>query len=173
MICGLRIREGVWSNDQQVLQIDSREFFQSIYVNEEETRQCYRVKGRFTAVLVSQLETLHRPVSSIEVRNALFDMSHLKTPRPDGFNAHFYQRNWEVVGDSVCRMIQETFSSCEVSRELNTTLICLVPKVTRPECFRQAVHICKPMQCLLQAHHQGNCWKFKLHPPNSNPPLTN
>lgn len=62
-----------------------------------------------------------------EVRNTIFDMGPLKIPGPDRFNAHFYQQGWG--GESLKRMMHEVFTSARVSEELNTTLICLIPKV--------------------------------------------
>jgi len=45
------------------------------------------------------------PFDETEVKNALFQMFPTKSPRPDGFPAHFFQRNWDVCGEDLTRMV--------------------------------------------------------------------
>ena len=44
---------------------------------------------------------LERPFEIAEVRSALFAMDPIKAPGKDGFPAIFYQKYWDVVGESV------------------------------------------------------------------------
>jgi hypothetical protein len=56
-------------------------------------------------------------------------MSLLKALRPDGFNAGFFQKNWEIMGLEVCQTILYILNSGEISEELNSTYIALIPKM--------------------------------------------
>lgn len=70
-----------------------------------------------------------------EVRATIFEMGSLKTLRPDGLNAHFYQKSWDMVRRSVYKMVQKVFIIGRVHDKLNQTLICLIPKAKLPESF--------------------------------------
>lgn len=60
----------------------------------------------FEQVLSDQMnEDLCKPFTEQEIGDALFQISPLKAPRPDGFRAHFFQINWAVIKDEViCAM---------------------------------------------------------------------
>lgn len=44
-------------------------------------------------------------------------MGPLKTLGPDDYNAHFFQMNWEMVGESLSRMVKEAFEIREVRKK--------------------------------------------------------
>lgn len=56
-------------------------------------------------------------------------MGAFKAPGPDGLQAIFIQSQWKVVGASFCNMILEIFREHVKVREVNQTLITLIPKV--------------------------------------------
>lgn len=72
-----------------------------------------------------------------EVKRAVFEMDKSKTAGIDGFNASFYQFNWEVIGSSVCKMVRKTFQKGRVDPNINKSMIVLIPKVAKPESFHQ------------------------------------
>ena len=47
------------------------------------------------------------PYTKEEVKIALFQMFRTKALGPDGFSAHFYQRDWDVCGDEVTNTVSE------------------------------------------------------------------
>jgi hypothetical protein len=76
-------------------------------------------------------ESLVRPFVEEEIRAALFQMSLLKAPKPDGFNARFFQKNWDIVGLEVCKATLFFFSSLNsvvLDHKLNSTFLALIPK---------------------------------------------
>ena len=67
-----------------------------------------------------------------KIENGVFCMKALKAPRIDSLHALFYQTQWNVVGNSVCKFIKDIFSGTEVPKELNRTLLVLIPKSDNP-----------------------------------------
>jgi hypothetical protein len=41
-----------------------------------------------------------------EVRDAIFQMEHNKSPGPDGFLAEFYQHFWEVIKNNLMALFE-------------------------------------------------------------------
>ncbi|KAM6558351.1 hypothetical protein CsatA_027590 [Cannabis sativa] len=70
--------------------------------------------------------------SEAEIREAVFSLHPLKVPGPDGFSGVFYRRYWDLVGPSLCITVKEFFSTGYMHPKLNTTFICLIPKVEFP-----------------------------------------
>nr|GEV46804.1 RNA-directed DNA polymerase, eukaryota, reverse transcriptase zinc-binding domain protein [Tanacetum cinerariifolium] len=69
-------------------------------------------------------------VSNKEIKEAIFDIDDNKAPGPNGFTAKFFKKSWNVIGDDVCKAVNEFFSKGKLLGELNATLITLVPKST-------------------------------------------
>jgi hypothetical protein len=59
-------------------------------------------------------------------------MAPLKALGPDGFNAGFFQKNWELVGPEVCQAILYSLNNGVISNDLNSTFIALIPKSKHP-----------------------------------------
>ena len=71
---------------------------------------------------------LSRNVSNDEIKAALFQMSPDKAPGADGYNAFFFQKNWDIAGSDICRAVHSFFNSGRILTEVNHTFITLVPK---------------------------------------------
>ncbi|GAA0171721.1 hypothetical protein LIER_41207 [Lithospermum erythrorhizon] len=72
------------------------------------------------------------PFEPDEVKTALFQMPDYKSPRPDGFPAEFYKKNWDIVGKDVTLATLEFLNRSNLLKEINNTLIILIPKVDNP-----------------------------------------
>jgi len=53
-----------------------------------------------------------------------------KAPEPDGHNSYFFQKNWGLVGEDVCRAVLYFFTSGKLLHKVNHTFVTLVPKST-------------------------------------------
>ncbi|GJX13355.1 hypothetical protein Tco_0205113, partial [Tanacetum coccineum] len=73
-----------------------------------------------------------RQVTRQEVKSALFSMGNEKAPGPDGYTAAFFKEAWEIVADDVVAAVKEFFTNGKLLRELNHTIIALIPKVSSP-----------------------------------------
>ena len=71
---------------------------------------------------------------------AMFSIGGLKAPGEDGFLANFHQKNRDIVGDSVCNFVKN-ITRVQSLREVNKTLICLIPKNDKPKFANQFRHI--------------------------------
>lgn len=77
--------------------------------------------------------SLNMPFSSVEVNQALSQMSPLKSPGPDGFPAVFFHRYWDILGADVSSCVLNFLNHMHLPRLLNFTFIVRIPKVTSPK----------------------------------------
>ncbi|KAK3230021.1 hypothetical protein Dsin_001902 [Dipteronia sinensis] len=75
---------------------------------------------------------MDRDVTNDEIREVCLSLHPNKVPSLDGFNAHFFKKIWDIVGEDVINAIQEFFRSGNFLKELNATILALVPKVPNP-----------------------------------------
>ncbi|XP_075668611.1 uncharacterized protein LOC142638468 [Castanea sativa] len=78
-------------------------------------------------------EFLSTQFTTKEVKVALFQMGPTKALGPDGMNAHFYQKYWHTVGDSVVSAVLNFFNNGNMLPNINHTNIVLIPKVQNSE----------------------------------------
>ncbi|KAL0442249.1 UNVERIFIED_CONTAM: hypothetical protein Sradi_0163800 [Sesamum radiatum] len=52
--------------------------------------------------------------------------------RTDGFSSGFFKASWAVTGEDVCHAVMEFFNHDRLLKQLNATLITLIPKVQLP-----------------------------------------
>jgi len=121
----------VWRKNKDVsrafLSYYEQLFTAQSYGNVEE---CIRfVDSRITDEMNNWL--LHN-FSEEEVHRALFQIHPLKSPGPDGYLAVFYQKNWSMVGNDVCKAVLYYLNHGQLDEGLNTTNIVLIPKVNSP-----------------------------------------
>ena len=81
-------------------------------------------------------ESLNRRITQEEIKNA-------KAPGLDGFTSLFFKKAWSIVGSDVTEAVESFFNSGCMLREINCTIIALVPKVPNPE----SMHDYRPISC--------------------------
>ncbi|GKA95055.1 sodium/hydrogen exchanger 6 [Tanacetum coccineum] len=85
----------------------------------------------FTSVLDNaKADFMVRDVSNDEVKSVIFSMGDDRALGPDGFTAAFFKKAWDVVGGDITCAICDFFSNGKLLKELNHTIISLIPKVT-------------------------------------------
>ncbi|GJR49138.1 RNA-directed DNA polymerase, eukaryota, reverse transcriptase zinc-binding domain protein [Tanacetum coccineum] len=72
------------------------------------------------------------PVTDQEIKQAMFDIDNDKAPGPDGFTSCFFKKAWNIVGNDVCDAVREFFASGKLLKEVNATMISLIPKMNTP-----------------------------------------
>ncbi|KAL0290981.1 UNVERIFIED_CONTAM: Transposon TX1 uncharacterized protein [Sesamum radiatum] len=84
-----------------------------------------------------------RPVTTEEVKIAFFDIEEDKAPGPDGFSSGFFKAAWPVVGEEVSSAIIDFFKKGRLLKQLNATLLTLIPKVRTPHSVAEF----RPISC--------------------------
>jgi len=72
------------------------------------------------------------PYSRVEIEQALSQMNPYKAPGPDGFNALFYQKHWDIIGDDVCAAVLSVLEGHASPSMVNHTFLALIPKKPSP-----------------------------------------
>ncbi|XP_039155725.1 uncharacterized protein LOC120287105 [Eucalyptus grandis] len=91
----------------------------------------------------NQIRTLSQPVTDKEIQDTLFSLASGKAPGPDGFNVDFFKRSWEIIGPSVLLAVRDFFASGHLLKEINSTILTLVPKVPNAS----SVNDFRPIAC--------------------------
>ncbi|XP_059281334.1 uncharacterized protein LOC132035028 [Lycium ferocissimum] len=68
-----------------------------------------------------------------DVKQAMFSINENKSPRPNSYGSGFFRAAWKVIGNNVCDVILEFMSNRKMLKQLNTTMISIIPKVAKPE----------------------------------------
>ncbi|KAE8681993.1 hypothetical protein F3Y22_tig00111277pilonHSYRG00016 [Hibiscus syriacus] len=66
------------------------------------------VRGAFPGIKEGDVNLLEAPITEEEIKSVVFEMRPSKALGVDGFNVFFNQQNWDIVGPSVIRFVQET-----------------------------------------------------------------
>ncbi|KAI9124224.1 hypothetical protein K1719_005524 [Acacia pycnantha] len=110
--------------------------------------------GLFPKLDSNVIANLGRDVTIEEVHDALFGMKPMKSPGVDGLPALFFQHQW---GPSVYKFVQSVFRGEGLEPELNRTLIALIPKVARPERFKEfrPISLCSVLYKIITKVERG------------------
>ncbi|KAL0288042.1 UNVERIFIED_CONTAM: hypothetical protein Sradi_7108700 [Sesamum radiatum] len=92
---------------------------------------------------MDEANLLLTPVTQQEIKEAFFDINDDSAPGPDGYSSAFYKNAWPVIGMEVCSAVSEFFQSSKMLKQVNTTLLVLIPKVQLPS----SVSDFRPIAC--------------------------
>ncbi|MCI33501.1 ribonuclease H protein [Trifolium medium] len=59
-------------------------------------------------------------------------MKALAAPGPDGQPALFYHNYWDIIGQDITSMVLDVLNNNGEPNQLNSTHICLIPKIKNP-----------------------------------------
>ncbi|KAL8161319.1 hypothetical protein V2J09_012808 [Rumex salicifolius] len=108
----LRHEDGSWETERSQLEGMALQFFERLYSMEDVPSEVAGLpQSGFVPISCSDVETLMKPFTAMEVEGVVRSMGSFKAPGPDGFQPVFYQQCWDVVGDSVVRFVLEFFAS--------------------------------------------------------------
>ncbi|KAL2252863.1 UNVERIFIED_CONTAM: Transposon TX1 uncharacterized protein [Sesamum indicum] len=77
-----------------------------------------------------QASHLCLPFTPEDVKNVVFDISEDKALGPDGYSSGFFKAAWPVVGTEITRAVLNFFSTGKLLKQVNSTLLALIPKAT-------------------------------------------
>ncbi|XP_024963995.1 uncharacterized protein LOC112504288, partial [Cynara cardunculus var. scolymus] len=79
-------------------------------------------------LILSEALDMIRPVTNEEIKNAMFSIGNHKAPGSDGFSSKNFKVSWGIIGRDVEIAVHNFFYRGNLPKELNHTLICLIPK---------------------------------------------
>ncbi|KAL0444855.1 UNVERIFIED_CONTAM: hypothetical protein Slati_2208200 [Sesamum latifolium] len=121
--------------DQQAIINEFVGFFQQLLGGERRRRVMdlsYLRPWANHIITDEEARTLTAPVTRAEIKQAFFDIDEDKTPGPDGYSAGFYIAAWPVIGDEIMTAVEEFFANGRLLKQVNATLLALIPKVQSP-----------------------------------------
>ncbi|KAK4383479.1 hypothetical protein Sango_2771200 [Sesamum angolense] len=108
---------------QQLLQIDRHN---SLLLCLEKC--CKLVFFKATKLEQEESQALVQSVTREEIKDAFFDIAEDKEPGPDGYSSGFYKAAWLVIGEEMIKAILEFFTTGRLLKQVNTTILALIPK---------------------------------------------
>ncbi|XP_059430260.1 uncharacterized protein LOC132163900 [Corylus avellana] len=106
----------------------------------------------YEKLLCDKAAILEKEVTAEEIRETLFHMPANKAPGPDGLSAEFFKASWSIVGEGVVAAIKGFFASGKLLKEVNATILTLVPKKVNPSTMGDF----KPIACCRKGLRQGD-----------------
>ncbi|KAH1131017.1 hypothetical protein J1N35_002395 [Gossypium stocksii] len=104
----IRNDDGNWLFDPADIEDMANVFFQKLY-SEIPSPLGRLLSNNFPQLDPVDISFLGRPMSNIEIKEALFDMAPLKAPGSDGFHALFFQKYWDTLEKVVCDWVRKVF----------------------------------------------------------------
>ncbi|CAH9084953.1 unnamed protein product [Cuscuta europaea] len=131
-ITSIRLDDGSLTTSIDHVGNEFVKFFVDLFGTEMETFSFDQtVLGIGPLIEPSVHDSLLSPITNKEIKDALFDIGDDKAPGPDGYSSAFFKKNWNVVGGGdVTRAIKEFFNSGKMLKQLNHTVIALIPKTS-------------------------------------------
>ncbi|GJZ29233.1 hypothetical protein Tco_0573880 [Tanacetum coccineum] len=79
---------------------------QQIYLDDLEEMDLADYEQFPVSLTADQISDLEKPVSSDEIRKAVWSCSENKSPGPDGFTFEFFRKYWDSIGQNICITVE-------------------------------------------------------------------
>lgn len=127
--------QGEWVAEGGALKDMATEFYRESFTSDGATR-CEFTTGCFPPLEVGEAEELGKEVTMEETRRALDHMGSYKAPGPDGFQAVFFKRTWDITGEAVYSFVRNALREGDVPEEAAMATLVLIPKEPTPSSIR-------------------------------------
>ncbi|XP_074283135.1 uncharacterized protein LOC141607680 [Silene latifolia] len=97
------------------------------------TKVCSGVVQRGVVLSEEQAREIIKEVTVDEIKHALFSIPKEKAPGPDGYSSQFFKDAFELVGSDVVAAVKEFFTTGSILKQVNATVLSLIPKKNAPE----------------------------------------
>ncbi|XP_074298553.1 uncharacterized protein LOC141629451 [Silene latifolia] len=136
--------QGQWLTEPGQIQSAFLSFYQQL-LGETQPRKAVNttIVKRGPVCNQEHWDWLNKPVTNDEIKEALFHIPNHKAPGPDGYSSAFFKDAWSVVGEELCEVVKDFFIHGRLLKQLNHTLVTLVPKEELPQDVTQF----RPISC--------------------------
>lgn len=135
-IVSLKNENGDWFYDESRVKSMVQEYFTLLYQDEtiEEAKVQPEIPyGISTEFSSDDWQMLTRRYTRSKIDEVIKSMGSLKAPGPDGFQAIFYQKQWELIKPNVYDMVLDVLEGKGLPATVNETFLVLIPKIDRHE----------------------------------------
>ncbi|XP_074315321.1 uncharacterized protein LOC141651512 [Silene latifolia] len=109
------------------------EYYNDLLGTSKETVSVHYPTVRTGSLISSHhLPLLVKPVTHDEIKQCIFSIPSSKALGPDGFSSQFFKDSWSIIGTVVCEVIMDFFHTGKLLKQLNATLVTLIPKMDNP-----------------------------------------
>ncbi|GJY97028.1 RNA-directed DNA polymerase, eukaryota [Tanacetum coccineum] len=124
--------DGEWVDDPSRVKDEFRSHFATRFQDPGVRRS--RLNFRFPSRLNwDQVTELEKPVTTEEIRKAVWGCGENKSPGPDGFSFEFFRKFWNIIGPDMCVAVEWFFTHNSFTRGCNASFVLLIPKVQDPK----------------------------------------
>ncbi|XP_021743261.1 uncharacterized protein LOC110709357 [Chenopodium quinoa] len=127
------INSGEWMFEKDKIQQHIVSYFQNLFTAEEQQALGPLPTRIFPDFTQRDWNCLSKPFAKCEVERVVFEMGSMKAPVPDGFQALFFRKHWDLVAENVYKIALDALNGKGFPENLNETFIVLIPKVDTPE----------------------------------------
>jgi hypothetical protein len=131
----LKDDDGRWINEAHQLE----EHVSSYYIKMFEGENNYSplgISGTFPPLAPNQVDDLAQDVSRLEIFETVKRFGNFKALEPGGFQGIFFKSQWNTVGEDFCSLILSIFEDPSKVKDINDTLISLIPKKDVVTCMK-------------------------------------
>jgi hypothetical protein len=86
-------------------------------------------------VTEDEADSLFNPVTLEEIKSVLEKFKKDRSPGPDGWTTEFFISFFDLVGEDLLEMVEDSRRNGKLCGGLNSTFLALIPKVNKPESF--------------------------------------
>ncbi|XP_074321473.1 uncharacterized protein LOC141658148 [Silene latifolia] len=129
----IKDKYGVEYVDPQGIQDAFLEYYKDLLSTSETTTPINQIIIRQGKICNAEHWTaLLRFVTKDDIKAVIFSIPNHKAPGPDGYNSAFYKASLGVIGEEVCEAVLNVIQFGKILKQLNTTILTLVPKCQMP-----------------------------------------
>ena len=127
----MRNENGEITTDNTEIQRIIRDYYQQLYANKiDNLEERNKFLGEYNLPKLNQeeIENLHRPVTSLEIKTVTKNLPANKSPGQDGFTGEFYQNFREELTPIIPKLFQKIAEEGKLPNSFYEAIITLIPK---------------------------------------------
>eukprot|EP00253_Pinus_taeda_P032140 PITA_32140 len=137
-IWNLPLPEGGMADTFNKLSNLGTSYFRNLYKNPADTNlaEIINVAGHFPRFIEEEdAADLEAPVTMAELESTIKWFKKEKSPGPDGWTIEFYASFFDLLGEDILKVVEESRTTGSMYHAINTTFIALIPKSDHPSSF--------------------------------------